>query len=263
MTLRYPRLFAHFVRFSFVRALQFRLDFFFRVFMDALWYGHYLLFFGVLHEHVEALGGWTRDETRLFAATLFVMDALQMTLFANNMWKFPSLVRTGDLDYHLVRPASTLFFVSLRDFAANSFLNLLMAVGILVWALAAHPGGLPAGRVLLYAALLPVSLWVHYCCQVLFLLPVFWLHSGNGLRDLYWSLDTYVARPVGIFTGWARRILVSLLPLAIVVSFPVRALIEPDPLPVVLHMLAVAAGAGLVLGFVWSRALRAYASASS
>jgi ABC-2 type transport system permease protein len=186
-----------------------------------------------------------------------------MTLFSNNLWHLPGLVNKGDLDYHLVRPVSTLFFVSLRDFAANSFLNLVLAVGILVWAFSVHPEPLPFPRVALYAALLPVSLLIHYCCQMLFLLPVFWLHSGNGLRDLYWSLDTYVARPEGVFTGWVRRILVSLLPLALVVSFPVRALVGPEPLRVVLHMLVVAAGAFGVLLFVWRRGLRAYASASS
>jgi ABC-2 type transport system permease protein len=261
--LRYLRLFAHFLRFSFSRAMQFRLDFFFRVFMDALWYGQYLAFFRILHDHVDQVGGWTRDETRLFAATLFVMDALQMTLFSNNLWHLPGSVNRGDLDYHLVRPVSTLFFVSLRDFAANSFLNLVIAVSILVWAFAAHPEPISLARVALFVALLPVAGLIHFCCQILFLLPVFWTHSGNGLRDLYWSLDTYVARPEGVFTGWVRRVLVSLLPLALVVSFPVRALFDPQPLLIALHMLVVATCAFAVLLFVWRRGLRAYASASS
>ena len=62
-----------------------------------------------------------------------------MTVFANNMWWLPIAVNRGDLDYYLVRPVSSLFFLSLREFAANSFLNLLLATGILVWALARYP----------------------------------------------------------------------------------------------------------------------------
>ena len=45
------------------------------------------------------------------------------------MWWLPMLINRGDLDYYLVRPVSTLFFVSFRDFAANSFVNLVIATG--------------------------------------------------------------------------------------------------------------------------------------
>lgn len=260
---RYLRLYLHFLRFSFGRAMQFRLDFFFRVGMDALWYGQYLAFFAVLFLHTDRLGGWTRDQAMVFTATLFVVDAVQMTVFSNNMWQFPILVNKGDLDYHLVRPVSTLFVVSLRDFAANSFLNLLMACGVLVWAMTSYPAPIPPARVALFLALLPVGILVHWCLQLGFMLPVFWTHSGSGLRDLYWTLDAYVARPEGIFRGWARRLLTSLLPLAVVVSFPVRALFDENPLWVALHLLAVGAIAFAVLLFLWRRGLRAYSSASS
>ncbi len=260
---RYLRLYACFLRFSFSRAMQFRLDFFFRVGMDSLWYAQYLAFFAILYLHTDRLGGWTREQALVFTATLFVVDAVQMTVFSNNMWQFPLLVNKGDLDYHLVRPVSTLFFVSLRDFAANSFLNLLMAAGVLVWALASYPAAIPAPRVALFLGLLPVGILVHFCLQLGFTLPVFWMHSGSGLRDLYWTLDVYVARPEGIYRGWVRQILTSLLPLAAIVSFPVRALFDPEPLWVALHLVAIAAVAFAVLLLVWRRGLRAYSSASS
>src|SRR5439155_7251486 len=113
-----------------------------------------------------------------------------------------------------------------RDFAANSFLNFWMALAILVWALARYPAPLGAWAVLAYAGLLLVGLFIHYCLQMAFTIPVFWLHTAGGLRDVFWSLDSYTARPVGIWTGWVRRILVSVVPLGVVVSFPVRALFE-------------------------------------
>ena len=260
---RYLRLFGHFVRFSMSRALQFRFDFFFRVFMDALWYGHYLVFFSVIFLHTDLLGGWTRDQVLVFTASVFVVDALQMTLISNNTWQLTLAVNRGDLDYHLVRPVSTLFFVSLRDFAANSLFNLAMAIALLVYALARYPAPLNPSTVLAYSALLLVGFFIHYCLQMLFVVPVFWMHTGSGLRDLFWSMDAYTARPVGVWTGWIRRTLVSILPFSVIISFPVRALFDGSILPSALHMLAVAVGAFLVLLWAWSRGLRAYASASS
>ena len=62
----------------------------------------------------------------VFVGSVFVADALIMTVFSNNLWWLPIYVNRGDVDYYLVRPVSSLFMLSLRDFAANSFLNLLM-----------------------------------------------------------------------------------------------------------------------------------------
>ena len=59
------------------------------------------------------------------------------------------LINKGDLDYYLVRPVSTLFFVSLREFAVNSFFNVLIAIGILVWTLLRFPEPVTLARVLL------------------------------------------------------------------------------------------------------------------
>jgi ABC-2 type transport system permease protein len=260
---RYLRLYGHFLRFSFSKAMQFRLDFFFRVGMDTLWYAMHLTMFGVLYQHTATVGGWTQDQAYLFLGGVFVADAVQMTLFSNNLWMFTLAVNKGDLDYHLVRPVSTLFFVSLREFAANSFLNLLLAVAILVWAIARYPGPIGPLALATYVPLLLLGVFIHYCLQMMFLLPVFWTHSGGGLRDVFWTIDAYTSRPIGIFRGWVRRVLVSVIPLALVVSFPTRALIEGPSLALVLHVVGVAVAAFAALLGLWRKGLRAYASASS
>lgn len=260
---RYLRLYLHFLRFSFGRAAQFRLDFGFRVLMDLLWYAQYLVFFAVLTDHAPTVGGWDRDRMRVFAGALFVVDALQMTFVANNLWGFPFLVNKGDLDYHLVRPVSTLFMAGFREVAVSSFVNLLCAVGVLAWALGAYPEPLPAATVVLFAGLLVVGLFTHFALHLLALTPVFWTESSRGLRDVFWTLDQYTARPVGVYRGFVRRVLTTLIPLGVIVSFPCRVVFEGPSLGVVAHTVGAAVGAFAVLVVVWRRGLRAYGSASS
>ena len=261
--MRYLRLYASFLRFSFSRALEFRLDFGFRILMDAVWYVVNFLFFWVLFRHTPLLGGWTYDQSLVFLGGVFVSDALHMTIFSNNMWWFPFLINKGDLDFYLVRPVSSLFFVSLREFAANSFVNLLMAAGVLAWALLRYPGPLGAGPVAIFLACLLAGVFLHYVLNILFLMPVFWLHNAHGLREIYFSMTDTITRPVGIFTGWVRRLLVTLLPFALIVSFPTRALIEGNPWPVVLHLAGVTAAAFGAALAVWRAGVRSYSSASS
>ena len=74
--------------------------------------------------------------------------------------------------------------------------------------------------------LLCFSRVLHYLLHMLFIIPVFWLQSRTGLRDIGWSLSRFSGRPDRIFRGWVRRALVSVLPYAFVASYPVRGLLE-------------------------------------
>lgn len=262
--LRYLRLYLFFLRFSFSRAMEFRLDFFFRVGMDLIWYSVHLGIFSVLYEHTATLGGLDYDQVLVFVSSVFVVDALVMTVFSNNLWWLPIYVNRGDLDYHLIRPVSSLFMLSLRDFAANSFLNLLMAVGVLTWALARYPEPLGAGEVLLFAGMLLTGFFLNYICNMLFTLPVFWLQSPSGLREVWWSLASFANRPHAVYTGWVRRLFATALPVAFMVSYPVHSLFHgTEGGRVLLHLAAVVAGSFGLMVWLWHRALRSYSSASS
>ena len=261
--MRYLRLYLHFLRFSFSRAMEFRVDFFFRIGMDALWYVVHLVFFTVLFRHTDVLGAWTFDQVLLFAATLFLVDSLQMTTISNNMWMLPFLVNRGDLDYYLLRPVSPLFFVSLREFAANSFLNLLMAFGIVVWAFARYPDPIAASRIALYAVLVVCALLMLYTFTMISIIPVFWMQSREGLRQIFWSMNRFAQRPDGIYKGWVRRILTTVLPMCLTASFQVRVLIDENPWQIAGHVMAATVIAFTIMVTFWRKGLRAYSSASS
>jgi ABC-2 type transport system permease protein len=261
--MRYLRLYANFVRFSFSKAMEFRVDFFFRVLMDAVFYATQLIFFGVLYGHTQELGGWNLGQTLIFISGFFMVDALHMTLFSNNMWMLPILVNKGDLDYYLLRPVSSLFFLSLREFAANSFLNLAIAVGVWCWALFSYPEPVTPSRLLVYLLLLVNGTVIYYVLHLAFLIPVFWLHSARGLGEIFFSLAHYAERPERIFAGYLRRLLVSLLPLSLVASRPAQQYFDGPDAPTLLHLGAVTALGFAFLVWFWKRALRSYSSASS
>lgn len=243
--------------------MEFRVDFWFRIVMDSVWYVVNFLFFWVLFRHTSVLGEWNYDQSLVFMGGVFVSDALHMTIFSNNMWWLPILINKGDLDFYLVRPVSSLFFVSLREFAANSFVNLLMAAGVMVWALVRYPGPLGPGSLALFAACLLVGVVLHFLLHLMFLLPAFWMHTSHGLREVYFSMTETMTRPAGIFSGWILRLLVTVLPFAVIVSFPTRALFAGNPWPVVLHLGVVTAAAFLAALAMWRAGVRSYASASS
>ncbi len=260
---RYLRLYLYFVRFSFSRAMEFRLDFFFRIFMDIIYYIVNIAFYRIIFLHTSLLGGWNEEQLMVFIAGYLAIDALQMTLFSNNMWWLPIFINRGDLDYYLIRPVSSLFFLSLRDFAANSFVNLGFALGILIWAIRNYSAPVSAGQIAFFGLLLIMGTFMYYLVRMVMVIPVFWTHSARGFEQIFWNFTKFMERPDRIFTGWVRWILVTILPFSLMASYPARLFLE-DFSPIIFgHLILVTlAFFGLVV-FLWNKALRAYSSASS
>jgi ABC-2 type transport system permease protein len=261
--MRYIRLYANFLRFSISRALEFRLDFFFRVIMDGIYYATNIAFFKILFLHTGQLAGWNESQVMIFVAGYLVLDGLQMTVFSNNLWLLPQLVNRGDLDYYLLRPVSPLFFLSLRDFAANSFLNLILAGSVMAWAISNYSEPVTAMQVIFYFLFLLNGLVLYYFFRLLSVLPVFWTGSGQGLDILFWHFTRFLERPDGIFNGTVRIVLTTVLPYCLMVSYPARIFFYGLQWPLIAHMLIVTGVLSLFVAWIWRLALKHYSSASS
>ncbi len=261
--MRYLKLYACFMRFGFSKAAQFRMDFFFRFIMDTAYYGVNVIFYETLFRQTALLGGWDIHQARVFMGAFMVVDAITMTVFSNNIWWLPTYINRGDLDYYLVRPVSSLFFLTLRDFAANSFLNLLCAAGILIWALAGYPGDLPWSRMPLFLVAILFGSLLHAGIYLLTVLPAFWLESSEGFHAMFYNFARLMERPDGIYTGWTRRLLVTVMPFALMASFPTRMLWQPLDLSMLLHFAAVLLLFGGLILWIWHLGLKRYGSASS
>jgi len=261
--IRYLRLFGYFVAFSFSKSFEFRFDFYMRILMDVAYYSVAIAFFKILLLHTPDLGGWNEPQMMIFVSAYCIVDALNMTLFSNNMWQFPFLVNRGDLDYYLIRPVSSLFFVSLRDFAANSFVNLLITFGIFAWAVGRYPEPLSAGKILLFFLLMLNGTLIFYCLNVMANMMVFFTQSSEGFGHMIWTMMKFGERPDRIYTGWLRRIVTLVVPFSLIASFPTRLLIEDFDWRILAHILGVTICLFAFTLWVWSRSLRSYSSASS
>ncbi|MGB1809160.1 MAG: ABC transporter permease [Planctomycetota bacterium] len=250
--MRYLRLYRQFLSFSFSRSLEYRLDFWFRIIMDCIFYMVEIAFFMVIYQHTEMLGEWTFDQTLIFVCGFLLVDAIHMTVFSNNMWVLPIYVNKGDLDYYLIRPVSSLFFLSLRDFAANSFLNLVIASGLLAWALMRYPEPIPPVNLLWYLFLLVNGAVLHYSLQMFFVIPVIWLHSNRGLTNAFFSTTKLGERPDKM-----------VFPLLLMAAVPAKILFEGPSLELIGLTLGVSTFFFLLMIAFWNFALRHYSSASS
>jgi ABC-2 type transport system permease protein len=260
---RYLRLYAYCARFSISRAMEFRWDFAFRVFFDLVWAVTGVLFFLVLYRHTGLIGGWTLDQTFVFIGAYLLVDAIYMTAFSENLFELPKLINRGDLDYHVVRPVSSLFLLSVRELSVTTLVHLATSSAFLTWALSVYPEPLAAIDVATFFGLLLIGVFVFWEINVLFVVPVFWTHNDSGMKSVLFPLWETAHRPHQVFTGWFRRLITLFVPFALTASVPVHVLFGGLTSATALLMTGVPTVlfGGVILA--WRMGLRAYTSASS
>lgn len=261
--MRYLKLYLYFLRFSFSKAMTFRLDFFFRIFMDIVYYFVNISFFKLVYIHTPLLAGWNEHQMMVFVASYLTVDAINMTVFSTNMWWLPFYINRGELDYYLTRPVSPLFFLSFREFSANSFVNFFMAFGFLIYTLLSYPTTFTIGELALFGMMILNGVFLYYMIQMMMILPVFWTHSARGFVDLFYALGLAMERPDKIYKGWLRIVFTTILPFALIASFPARLFLDTFDWQTFLHLISVTTILWFVMHFVWRRGLRSYSSASS
>lgn len=261
--MRYFSLYANFVRFSFSKAMEFRVDFFFRFVMDCTFYAVNIAFYYFLFKHTSTLGNWNYDQVLVFIGGVFVIDAIVMTVFSSNLWNLAFAINKGELDYHLTRPVSSLFFLTLREFAANSFMNLIIAVSYWIWSMHSLNQEFHFWSVVSYVLLIINGAFLFFLLQLVAILPVFWTSSPQGFSSLFWTLEAFMERPHRIFAGWLRWILVTILPFSLMASLPAEVLFEGVRPATLLNALIVTTSLFSFVIWVWRRGLKNYSSASS
>jgi len=265
---RYLRLLAHLGRYTLSRELAFRGNFLVKVSVEVLWLFILVAFYRVVFARTSSVAGWSQDEYFFFVGCFFAMNGLVETFFMENCNDFGELVRTGDLDFLLLRPIDEQFLITCRRIDWGTGPNVLMGAGLMAFALKNMHWQFDAVRVLAFLVTFACSTSIAYSFMVLLTSVSVWMVRNQSLMEMWWLFTSLARYPKEIFNNgtWAApvgRFFTFVLPILLVVNVPSAAMVRVlDP-----WMIGFTLAATVVLAFV-SRwfffvALRSYRSASS
>jgi ABC-2 type transport system permease protein len=260
---RYLRVWLASARYSVIRTLMFRGDFFIWSMVELLWMSVNLLLISVIFDHTDSVAGWSKYEMLLLVGTAMLIQRLLMGFFWSSLFEMGRNVRTGAFDFFLAQPGNPLFMASTRKLDPDGLMNSFIALAVVGYAahkLGLHPGFLDLA---LYAALILAGLVVHYSILVLTMSLSFWLKSAQNIEGSYFTIAEFSRLPREAFRGATSVVFVWVLPAVVVGNAPARTLLHGfQPLWVLWLLAAAAAWLSLAI-FVFNRGLRNYSSASS
>ena len=262
--LHYLRVWFASARYSIVRTLMFRGDFFVWSLVEFFWMAVNLLLISVIYRHTESIAGWNKYEMMLLVGTSMLIQRFLMGFFWSSIFEMGRNVRTGNFDFFLAQPGNVMFMATTRKLDPDGLVNSVVATAVVVYAarqLDLHP---TAGTIALYVLLVGCGLLIHYSILVMSISAVFWLTSAQGVEGTYFTLTEFSRLPRQAFKGLVKEFLfVWALPVVVVSNAPANTLLHGFEPKWAFWLLAAAAGWFAVAVLVFYRGLRRYASASS
>lgn len=239
----YTRVFATFARNSLVRDMTFRTNFVLQCISSLGWTAMNVGFYLIIFQYTSTIGqdsGWDRERFFLFIATTWFINSLVQAFFMPNAEEFSELIRTGGLDFALLKPIDTQFLISFRriDWSAlaNFFAGILIAV-VALYRLAnreVDPMVPSAISVLLYVGFVGCGVAIMYSLMICLSATSIWLGRNQTLYNFWFYITNFSRYPMEMYNqGWGTALygfFTFVIPVLVVVNVPARLLAKPiDP----------------------------------
>src|SRR6266850_5721340 len=229
-SIRYVRLWLAFARFGLVRELAFRTNFLVKITVEILWLSILLLFYHTVFQQTSVVADWHAGEYMFFVGCYFAMGGLMETLFLENCNQFADLIRTGDLDFYLLKPIDEQFLVTCRNIDWSTVPNVLMGAGVMGLALVQKGWVFDPIQVAWFLVLFVCGTAIAYSFLVFLTAASVWFMRSQSLFEMWWLFTSLMRYPREIFAGrWASPMgwfFTFVIPILLVVNVPANTMVK-------------------------------------
>jgi ABC-2 type transport system permease protein len=257
----YFSVYIGFLSTCFVESMSYRIHFFLLIIMDLFFYFSTLAAIDILYNHVATIGPWQREQFLFFVAVMLAINQLHMTFLSESFWMLPYSLKTGAMDFLLIKPISPLFSTFFRYIRPGSLCNIIVTWSVLIYY------GMGVGLNGLDWVALPIVVILGFILaasiELIIACSMFWMLEGTGINFLRIELQQLARWPDFIYQGVLRQLLTVALPVLLIGSAPARFLFNyHDVLPLIMMISAIIMS-WILLRITWRLGLIKYESASS
>ena len=281
MSPNYLKVFFTFARNSLIRDMSFRMNFVLQCISSMSWAAMNFGLFKIIYSYTPSMGqGWGEHEFFVFLGTIWIINSLIQAFFMQNAQDFSELIRTGRLDFALLKPIDTQFLISFPRVnwaqLPNGILGAILIMNSMGKLRMIEDKELYFSGISIVAFLFFVfcGVMVMYSVMVVLASTSIWLGRNQHLSNFWFYITNFYRYPMEIYQqngiGWALwGVFTFLIPILVVSNVPARILAQPtghwETWEWMYAGFGVVATIGSLLASRWvfKLALRSYRSASS
>jgi ABC-2 type transport system permease protein len=209
------------------------------------------------------VAGWSFGEALLVTGWFTLLQGILEGAINPSLTSVVEHIRTGTLDFVLLKPADAQFLVSTAKFQPWRATNVLTATAIfgygfhLLGRAPALGDLMAAGLLLVTSTILLYSLWI------LTVSAAFHVVRVDNLTFLFSSIFDAARWPSTIFRGFLSFVFTFVIPLALMTTYPALAMLGKLEASTLLFALVGSGVFALLSRLVWLGSIGKYTSASS
>ncbi|MFN9548550.1 MAG: ABC transporter permease [Cyanobacteriota bacterium] len=211
----------------------------------------------------RSLGGWSWPEALVVLGVYTLLDGVASTLLRPNLSRIVTQVQEGTLDFVLLKPIDSQFWLSTRTFALGGLPEVGAGLVLIVWA--ARAAGARSSPAVVGAALLLLgaSLTILYSLWFVLATTSIWFVKTWNATEVLRATLTAGRYPITAYPQTLRLLFTVVIPVAFLTTVPAEAILGRPSWPWLLAGAGMASACFALSRGFWQLALRFHTSASS
>lgn len=261
ISVRYIRLLKGIFKCCLINEIEYRLNFFLRATVELSYLILSLVMFDVIYMNVTSIAGWTKNEMLLLVLITNLLDSIITLLFNAGLSEIPKLVNEGTMDFAILKPINTRFYVTFRKFELSQLINVLINFAFSIHIINNLQIEMSISRIIILIFMLMVSVLIMYNIYFCIMVSSFWTVKVDIGVNLFYQLFHIGNKPSNIFVHKIKFIFTYIIPIFIAFNYPVRFLVSKITVTETLIAVFIAIAMTILSNIFFKFSLAKYSSA--
>ncbi len=217
----------------------------------------------IFFQNTDKIGGWNFEQALVIQGIYTILNGVTNTWFNPNLTEIVKHIREGTLDFVLLKPIDSQFFISLKKLAPSGILEIILGFALLFYCISINKININLWFLFLSFTTLFCSIVILYSLWFLISTTTIWFVKTWNATEVLRSF-LYLGRfPLNSFSLSLRIFFSIFIPIAFITTIPSEVFLGLAGLWKILLELVVSGIFFIVSRRFWLFALKYYTSASS
>jgi ABC-2 type transport system permease protein len=217
----------------------------------------------IFFQHNGSIGGWKFEQALTIQGIYTILNGITNTWFNPNLTEIVKHIREGTLDYVLLKPIDSQFFISLKKITPSGFLEIILGFFLLLYCFKINHININLNFLTLILTTIICSIFILYSLWFFISTTTIWFVKTWNATEVLRSF-LYVGRfPLNSFSFPLKIFFSVFIPIAFITTIPSEVLLGFSTSWKILLQVFVSGVFLFTSRKFWLFALRYYTSASS